>query len=121
MRQPRCDTRVSLEDKRRFFVQRAVEAEQRRALVDAAAVADTPWTHFRNRNSNISWTVFTVGTRASCLDDLPPCNMVVSSPPPPPLSWSVSSWLLLPWWVCATASIVVTAIIVVPEYVATWL
>jgi len=33
---------VSLEDKQRFFAQRAAEAEQRRALFDAAAVADTP-------------------------------------------------------------------------------
>jgi hypothetical protein len=42
VRQPRCDTRVSPEDKRRFFAQRAAEAEQRRALFDAAVVADTP-------------------------------------------------------------------------------
>jgi len=42
VRQPRCDTRVSPEDKRRFFAQRAAEAEQRRALFDAAVAADTP-------------------------------------------------------------------------------
>jgi hypothetical protein len=35
VRQPRCDTRVSPEDKRYFFAQRAAEAEQRRALFDA--------------------------------------------------------------------------------------
>ena len=39
---PRCDTRVSPEDKRRFFAQRAAEAEQRRTLFNAAFVADTP-------------------------------------------------------------------------------
>ena len=42
VRQPRCDTRVSPEDKRRFFEQRAAEAEQHRALFDAAVVTDTP-------------------------------------------------------------------------------
>ena len=41
VRQPWCDTRVSPEDKRRFVAQRAAEAEQRRALFDAAVVADT--------------------------------------------------------------------------------
>ena len=42
VRWPRCDTRVSLEDKQRFFAQRAAEAEQQIALFDDAAVADTP-------------------------------------------------------------------------------
>jgi hypothetical protein len=42
VRQLQCDTRVSPEYKRRFFAQRAAEAEQRRALFNAAVVADTP-------------------------------------------------------------------------------
>jgi hypothetical protein len=42
VRQPQCDTRVSPEDKQRFFAQRAAEAEQRRTLFNAAFVADTP-------------------------------------------------------------------------------
>jgi hypothetical protein len=33
---------VSLENKRRFFAQRPVEAKHHRALFDAAVVADTP-------------------------------------------------------------------------------
>jgi len=31
---PRCDTKVSLEDKRYFFAQRAAEVDQRRTLFD---------------------------------------------------------------------------------------
>ena len=38
VRQPRCENRVSLEDKQRFFAQRAAETEQRHALSDAAAL-----------------------------------------------------------------------------------
>jgi len=43
----------------RAVVSLDVEAEQCRALFDAAVVADTPWT--QPRNNNISWTVFTTG------------------------------------------------------------
>jgi hypothetical protein len=46
VRQPRCDTRVSPEDKRCFFAQRAAEAEQRHALFDAAALLQQQ--HFMN-------------------------------------------------------------------------
>ena len=38
VRQPRCENRVSLEDKQRFFAQRAAETEQHHALFDAAAL-----------------------------------------------------------------------------------
>ncbi len=38
VQQPRCENRVSLEDKQRFFAQRAAETEQRHALFDAAAL-----------------------------------------------------------------------------------
>ena len=38
VRQPRCEKRASLEDKQRFYAQRAAEAEQRHALFDAAAL-----------------------------------------------------------------------------------
>ena len=42
VRPPRCDTRVSPEDKRRFMTQRAAEVAQRRALFDAAIATPTP-------------------------------------------------------------------------------
>jgi hypothetical protein len=38
-RKPRCDTRVTPEDKQRFMAQRAAETTERRALFDAAAAA----------------------------------------------------------------------------------
>jgi hypothetical protein len=38
---PRCDTRVTPEDKRRFMAQRAAEVAQRRALFDAAVTVPT--------------------------------------------------------------------------------
>jgi hypothetical protein len=42
VRQPRCDTRVTPEDKQRFVAQRAAETAERRALFDAAADAAAP-------------------------------------------------------------------------------
>jgi hypothetical protein len=39
---PRCGTRVSSEDMRRFMAQRAAEFAQRRAIFDAAVAAPTP-------------------------------------------------------------------------------
>ena len=42
VRQPRCDTRVTPEDKQRFMTQRAAETAERRALFDAAADAAAP-------------------------------------------------------------------------------
>ena len=42
LRPPRCDTRVSPEDRRRFMTQRAAEVTQRRALFDAAIATPTP-------------------------------------------------------------------------------
>ena len=42
VRQPRCDTRVTPEDKQRFMAQRAAEAAERRALFDAATAAAPP-------------------------------------------------------------------------------
>ena len=42
VRPPRCDTRVSPEDRRRFMAQRASEVAQRRALFDAAIATPTP-------------------------------------------------------------------------------
>ena len=40
LRPPRCDTRVTSEEKRRFFARRAQETEQRRALFNAEADAE---------------------------------------------------------------------------------
>jgi hypothetical protein len=42
VRQPRCDTRVTPEDRQRFMAQRAAEAAERRALYDAATAAAPP-------------------------------------------------------------------------------
>ena len=42
VRPPRCDTRVSPADRRRFMAQRAAEVAQRRALFDAAIATPTP-------------------------------------------------------------------------------
>jgi len=42
MRPPRCGTRVSPEDIRRFMAQRAAEVAQRRAIFDAAVATPTP-------------------------------------------------------------------------------
>jgi hypothetical protein len=42
VRQPRCDTRVTPEDKQRFMAQRAAETAERRALFDAATAAAAP-------------------------------------------------------------------------------
>ena len=42
VRPPRCDTRVSLEDIRRFMAQRAAEVAQRRSILDAAVATPTP-------------------------------------------------------------------------------
>ena len=41
LRPPRCDTRVTPEEKRRFLAQRARETEQRRALFNAETDAET--------------------------------------------------------------------------------
>ena len=41
-RPPRCDTRVSPANRRRFMAQRAAEVAQRRALFDAAIATPTP-------------------------------------------------------------------------------
>ena len=41
VRPPRCDTRVSPADRRRFMAQRAAEVAQRRALFDAAIATPT--------------------------------------------------------------------------------
>jgi hypothetical protein len=42
LRPPRCDTRVSPEDRRRFILQRAAEVAQRRAIFDAAVATPMP-------------------------------------------------------------------------------
>ena len=42
VRLPRCDTRVSPEDRRRFMAQHAAEVTQRRALFDASTATPTP-------------------------------------------------------------------------------
>ena len=42
VRQPRCDTRVTPEDKQRFMAQRAAETAECCALFDAAADAAAP-------------------------------------------------------------------------------
>ena len=42
VRQPRCDTRATPEDRQRFMAQLAAEAVERRALFDAAAGAAAP-------------------------------------------------------------------------------
>ena len=41
LRPPRCDTRVTPEEKRRFLARRAQETEQRRALFNAETDAET--------------------------------------------------------------------------------
>ena len=40
LRPPRCDTRVTLEETRRFLARRAQETEQRRALINAEIDAE---------------------------------------------------------------------------------
>ena len=42
VRPPRCDTRVSPEDTRRFMAKRAAEVSQRRAIFYAAVATPTP-------------------------------------------------------------------------------
>jgi hypothetical protein len=42
VRPPRCDSRVSPKDMRRFMAQHAAEVRQRRAIVDAAVATPTP-------------------------------------------------------------------------------
>jgi hypothetical protein len=42
VRQPRCDTRATPEDRQRFMAQLAAETVERRALFDAAADAAAP-------------------------------------------------------------------------------
>jgi hypothetical protein len=42
VRSPRCDTRVSPDDMRRFMAPRAAEVAQRRAIFDAAVATPTP-------------------------------------------------------------------------------
>jgi hypothetical protein len=48
LRPPRCDTRVTPEEKRRFLARRAQETKQRRALFNADTDAETTSVRFQN-------------------------------------------------------------------------
>ena len=48
LRPPRCDTRVTPEEKRSFLARRAQETEQRRALFNAETDAETTLVRFQN-------------------------------------------------------------------------